>query len=196
MKALKHLNKYFYKYRYRLIIGVLITAVAKIFALQVPQLIRESLNVVEDYNKNIINNLSEVRHELFINILLIIGAALLSGFFTFLMRQTLIVMSRLIEFDLKNEIYDQYQALSQTFYKKNRTGDLMNRISEDVGKVRMYCGPAIMYTMNMLVLFIIALTKMFQIDAKLTFYTLLPFPILSALIYFLSKTINKRSNSN
>lgn len=194
MKALKHLNKYFYKYRYRLIIGVLITAVAKIFALQVPQLIRESLNVVEDYNKNIINNLSEVRHELFINILLIIGAALLSGFFTFLMRQTLIVMSRLIEFDLKNEIYDQYQALSQTFYKKNRTGDLMNRISEDVGKVRMYCGPAIMYTMNMLVLFIIALTKMFQIDAKLTFYTLLPFPILSALIYFLSKTINKRSN--
>ncbi|MGB5264789.1 MAG: ABC transporter ATP-binding protein [Lutimonas sp.] len=194
MKALKHLNKYFYKYRYRLIIGVLITAVAKIFALQVPQLIRQSLNVVEDYNKNIIHDLSEVRHELFINILLIIGAALLSGFFTFLMRQTLIVMSRLIEFDLKNEIYDQYQALSQTFYKKNRTGDLMNRISEDVGKVRMYCGPAIMYTMNMLVLFIIALTKMFQIDAKLTFYTLLPFPILSALIYFLSKTINKRSN--
>ncbi|MFD1316593.1 ABC transporter ATP-binding protein [Namhaeicola litoreus] len=194
MKNLKHLNKYFYKYRYRLIIGVLITAIAKIFALQVPQLIRQSLNVVEDYNKDIISDLASVKHELFLNILLIIGAAILSGFFTFLMRQTLIVMSRLIEFDLKNEIYNQYQNLSQTFYKKNRTGDLMNRISEDVGNVRMYCGPAIMYTMNMLVLFIIALTKMFQIDAKLTFYTLLPFPILSALIYFLSKTINKRSN--
>ena len=103
-------------------------------------------------------------------------------------------MSRLIEFDLKNELYQHYQELSQNFYKRNRTGDLMNRISEDVGKVRMYFGPAIMYTMNMLVLSVIAIAKMINIDAKLTFYTLLPFPVLSVLIYVLSMTINKRSN--
>lgn len=194
MKALQYLNKYFYKYRYRFIFGILITAVAKVFALQVPQLIRESLNVVEDYNKHLITDIGIVKHQLFLNILLIFGAALLSGFFTFLMRQTLIVMSRLIEFDLKNELYQHYQELSQNFYKRNRTGDLMNRISEDVGKVRMYFGPAIMYTMNMLVLSIIAIAKMINIDAKLTFYTLLPFPVLSILIYVLSMTINKRSN--
>jgi ATP-binding cassette subfamily B protein len=194
MKALQYLNKYFYKYRYRFIFGILITAVAKIFALQVPQLIRESLNVVEDYNKDLITDIGIVKHQLFLNILLIFGAALLSGFFTFLMRQTLIVMSRLIEFDLKNELYQHYQELSQNFYKRNRTGDLMNRISEDVGKVRMYFGPAIMYTMNMLVLSVIAIVKMINIDAKLTFYTLLPFPVLSVLIYVLSMTINKRSN--
>ncbi|RUA10007.1 MAG: ABC transporter [Flavobacteriia bacterium] len=194
MRALQYLNKFFYKYRYRLILGLTITVFSKIFALQVPQLIRESLIVVEDYQKNIITNISEVKHQLLINILFIIGAAVISGFFTFMMRQTLIVMSRLIEFDLKNEIYQQYQKLSLSFYKQNRTGDLMNRISEDVGKVRMYFGPAIMYTMNMLVLFVVALTKMIHIDAKLTLYTLLPFPILSLSIYLLSKTINIRSN--
>ena len=127
------------------------------------------------------------------NILLIIGAALLSGFFTFLMRQMIIVTSRLIEFDLKNEIYAQYQRLSLNFYKKNRTGDLMNRISEDVTKVRMYFGPAIMYFMNMLVLFIVAIIKMYDIDPVLTKYTLLPLPILSVSIYVLSSIIHKRS---
>jgi ATP-binding cassette subfamily B protein len=195
MRALQYLNKFFFKYRYRLILGLTITVFSKIFALQVPQLIRESLIVVEDYQKNIITDLGEVRHQLIINILFIVGAALISGFFTFMMRQTLIVMSRLIEFNLKNEIYRQYQRLSLSFYKQNRTGDLMNRISEDVGKVRMYFGPAIMYTMNMLVLFIVALTKMIRIDAKLTLYTLLPFPVLSLSIYFLSKTIHIRSNT-
>jgi len=193
MKALQYLNKYFYKYRYRLLLGILITVVAKIFVLQIPQLIRESLNIVEDYNNNKISSLDIVKSQLIINILYIIGAALISGFFTFLMRQTLIVMSRLIEFDLKNEIFQQYENLSQDFYKRNRTGDLMNRISEDVGKVRMYFGPAIMYTMNMLVLFVVAITKMINIDAKLTMYTLLPLPILSIAIYVLSSIINKRS---
>ena len=168
--------------------------VAKIFALEIPQLIKESLNIVEDYSNNRITDLEIVKSQLIINILYIIGAALLSGFFTFLMRQTLIVMSRLIEFDLKNEIFEQYENLSLNFYKRNRTGDLMNRISEDVGKVRMYFGPAIMYTMNMLVLFIIAITKMWNIDTKLTLYTLLPLPVLSVSIYVLSRVINKRSN--
>ena len=194
MKALRYLNKFFYKYRARLILGILITIVAKVFALQIPQLIKESLNVVEDYANNRITDLEIVKSQLILNILYIIGAALLSGFFTFLMRQTLIVMSRLIEFDLKNEIFHQYELLSLNFYKRNRTGDLMNRISEDVGKVRMYFGPAIMYTMNMLVLFVIAITKMWNIDQTLTMYTLMPLPILSVSIYFLSRIINKRSN--
>ena len=194
MNALKYLNKFFYKYRFRFIIGILITVVAKVFALQIPQLIKESLNIVEDYSKDRVTDLEIVKSQLIINITFIIGAALLSGFFTFLMRQTLIVMSRLIEFDLKNEIFQQYENLSLSFYKKNRTGDLMNRISEDVGKVRMYFGPAIMYTMNMLVLFIVAITKMAQIDIKLTLYTLLPLPVLSVSIYVLSGVINKRSN--
>ena len=193
MNELKYLNKFFYKYRFRLIVGILITIVAKIFALQIPQLIRESLNVVEDYNNHIITDINVVKSQLIVNILYIVGAALIAGLFTFLMRQTLIVMSRLIEFDLKNEIFHQYENLSLNFYKKNRTGDLMNRISEDVGKVRMYFGPAIMYTMNMLVLFIVAITKMINIDAKLTLYTLLPLPILSVAIYVLSRAINKRS---
>ena len=194
MRALQYLNKFFYKYRFRLIVGILITIVAKVFALQIPQLIRESLNIVEDYSADRITDLAVVKSQLIINILYIIGAALLSGFFTFLMRQTLIVMSRLIEFDLKNEIFQQYESFSLSFYKKNRTGDLMNRISEDVGKVRMYVGPAIMYTMNMLVFFIVAISKMAQIDTKLTLYTLLPLPVLSVSIYFLSRIINRRSN--
>ncbi len=194
MKALKYLNKFFFKYRSRLVLGILITVVSKVFALQIPQLIKESLNIVEDYSTNRITDLEIVKSQLVVNIFYIIGAALLSGFFTFLMRQTLIVMSRLIEYDLKNEIFHQYEQLSLNFYKRNRTGDLMNRISEDVGKVRMYFGPAIMYTMNMLVLFIIAITKMWNIDTKLTLYTLLPLPVLSVSIYVLSGIINKRSN--
>lgn len=193
MKALQYLNKYFFKYKYRLIVGILITFCSKILALQVPQLISESLDAADDFRNGIITDITTVKADLLANILLIVGAALLSGFFTFLMRQLIIVTSRLIEFDLKNEIYQQYQRLSVNFYKKNRTGDLMNRISEDVSKVRMYFGPAIMYSINMLVLFIVAIFKMYQIDTTLTNYTLLPLPVLSLSIYILSRVINKRS---
>lgn len=193
MKALQYLNKYFLKYKFRLLIGILITILSKFLALEIPQIIRESLNAVEDYQKGIITDIEIVKHELLINILIIVGVAILSGFFTFLMRQTIIVTSRLIEFDLKNEIYQQYQKLSLNFYKKNRTGDLMNRISEDVSKVRMYVGPALMYSMNMIVLFAVGFTNMFRIDAKLTLYTLIPFPVLSVSVFVLSKVINKRS---
>ncbi len=193
MKHLAYLNKYFAKYKYRLLLGIIITVLSKVLAIQIPSLIGNTLKVVEEFNKGIITDLVIVKHRLLINILLIIGAALLSGFFTFLMRQTLIVMSRFIEYDLKNEIFKQYENLSLSFYKKNRTGDLMNRISEDVGKVRMYVGPAIMYSINMLVLFAVALTKMFSIDVTLSFYALLPLPILSLSIYLLSKIIHKRS---
>jgi ATP-binding cassette subfamily B protein len=193
MKHLLYLNKYFKKYKLRLLLGIVITVLSKILAIQIPSLIGNTIEVVENYNKGLIDSQDVVKDALLFNILLIIGAALLSGFFTFLMRQTIIVMSRLIEYDLKNEIFKQYEKLSLSFYKKNRTGDLMNRISEDVGKVRMYVGPAIMYTINMLVLFVIALVKMFSIDKVLTMYALLPLPILSVSIYLLSKIIHKRS---
>ncbi|WP_339658406.1 ABC transporter ATP-binding protein [uncultured Polaribacter sp.] len=193
MKALQYLNKYFSKYKWRFLIGILITVLSKIIALKVPKIVGDSLNIVEDYLKGITTNIDDVKHQLFINILMILGVALFSGFLTFLMRQTIIVTSRLIEFDLKNEIYQQYQKLSLNFYKKNRTGDLMNRISEDVTKVRMYVGPAVMYTTNMLVLFAVCFTEMVKIDLKLTLYTLLPFPLLSVSVFVLSKIIHKRS---
>jgi len=195
MKSLQYLNKYFFKYKYRLLLGIVITIFSKILALQVPQLIRESVNIAEDYKNGITTDLVVVKSELLNGLFLIIGVALLSGFFTFLMRQTIIVTSRLIEFDLKNEIYQQYQRLSLNFYKKNKTGDLMNRISEDVSKVRMYFGPAVMYSINMIVLFIIAIIKMYNIDPVLTNYTLFPLPFLSVSIYVLSRVINKRSTT-
>ena len=192
MKALKHLNKYFFKYRYRLIIGISITILAKIFALFTPRLVGASINVVSDrfYGKI---SYEVFKSELITNILFLVGAAVIAGMLTFLMRQTIINVSRYIEYDLKNEIYQHYQVLSLNFYKSNRTGDLMNRISEDVGKVRMYVGPAIMYTMNTITLFCVALIYMVSTAPKLTMYTLLPLPILSFSIYKLSRLINKRS---
>ena len=146
MKELKYLNKFFYKYRNRILIGVLITIIARIFALVAPNLIGDSITLIEKYFL-----LEEITREnleknLLNNILFIVVSDLTAAVFTFLMRQTLINMSRFIEFDLKNVIYSKYQELDQTFYKVNRTGDLMNRISEDVSKVRMYVGPALMYT--------------------------------------------------
>ena len=194
MKALKYINKYFLKYKWRLLVGILITILSKLLALKVPQIVGDSLNIVENYQNGKITDIKAVEDELLVNVLLIIGVAVLAGFFTFLMRQTIIVTSRLIEFDLKNEIYQQYQRLSLNFYKKNRTGDLMNRISEDVSKVRMYVGPAVMYSMNMIVLIFVGFTQMINIDVKLTMYTLLPFPILSISIFTLSKVIHKRSS--
>ncbi|OUR92367.1 ABC transporter [Flavobacteriales bacterium 34_180_T64] len=193
MKELQHLNKYFYKYRFRLLSGVVITIVARIFLLFTPELIGSSVDVIDNYRKGIITDISIVKSELLINIFYIIGAALIGGLFTFLMRQTIINVSRYIEYDLKNEVYQQYQNLSLDFYKSNRTGDLMNRISEDVGKVRDYAGPAIMYSINTLTLFVIALFLMFKSAPVLTLYTIIPLPILSVFIYILSKAIHKRS---
>ena len=193
MKSLRYLDKYFVKYKWRLLLGVFITILSKILALQIPRIIGKSLNSVEQYMKGTILDKSFVEEQLLWNILIIIGVAVLAGLLTFVMRQMIIVTSRLIEFDLKNEIYEQYQKLSINFYKKNRTGDLMNRISEDVSKVRMYFGPAVMYSMNMIFLFIVGFTQMVKIDPVLTMYTLIPFPILSISIFYISKVINKRS---
>ncbi|SDI33220.1 ABC transporter ATP-binding protein [Winogradskyella thalassocola] len=192
MKALKHLNKYFYKYRYRIIIGIFITIVSKIFALFTPRLVGASINIVSDRLEGKISE-EFFKSELTINILYLVGAAVAAGIFTFLMRQTIINVSRYVEFDLKNEIYHHYQILSLKFYKANRTGDLMNRISEDVGKVRMYVGPAIMYTINTITLFAVAIIYMIDRSPSLTLYTLLPLPFLSVAIYKLSRLINKRS---
>tara|TARA_B100000282_G_scaffold280894_1_gene242390 strand:+ start:2050 stop:3819 length:1770 start_codon:yes stop_codon:yes gene_type:complete len=195
MKELKYLNKFFYKYRNRILIGVLITIIARIFALVAPNLIGDSITLIEKYflleeitRENLEKNLLK-------NILFIVGSALTAAVFTFLMRQTLINMSRFIEFDLKNVIYSKYQELDQTFYKVNRTGDLMNRISEDVSKVRMYVGPALMYTINTATLFVIIISYMISVSPSLTFYTIIPLPFLSYLIFKLSKHINIKSKS-
>ena len=193
MKSLRYLDKYFVKYKWRLLFGVFITILSKILALQIPVIIRKSLNSVETFFKSDIADKSIIENQLLWNLATILGVAILAGFLTFVMRQMIIVTSRLIEFDLKNEIYEQYQKLSINFYKKNRTGDLMNRISEDVSKVRMYFGPAVMYSMNMIFLFIVGFTQMVKIDPELTMYTLIPFPILSISIFYISKVINKRS---
>tara|TARA_B100000767_G_scaffold105600_1_gene101372 strand:+ start:3104 stop:5011 length:1908 start_codon:yes stop_codon:yes gene_type:complete len=195
MKELKYLNKYLYKYRVSLFFGVLITVVARIFSLFAPRLIGNSLTAVERFIKSETITIEVIKEELFLNIIIIISTAIVSGFMTFLMRQTIINVSRYIEFDLKNEIFEHYQKLSLSFYKNNRTGDLMNRISEDVMKVRMYFGPAIMYSINTCSLFVIVISYMVSIAPALTVYTLLPLPILSVTIYKLSKAINIRSTS-
>lgn len=193
MKELKHVNKYFLKYKWHLIIGLFITIAARVFAILTPRFIGESTNVIEKYVKGEAISEATVRSELMNNILLILGATLIAAFFTFLMRQTFIVVSRHIEYDLKNEIFRKYEDLSLNFYKQNRTGDLMNRISEDVSKVRMYLGPAIMYSVQTGVLFIVVIPYMFSQAPELTLYTIAPLPILSYAIYKLSVAINKRS---
>ena len=192
MNELRYLNKYFYKYRFKIILGILITICSKIFALFTPQLVGKSITLITNQVINPVE--SEVfRNQISIYILYIIGAAVATGLFTFLMRQTIINVSRYVEFDLKNEIYNHYQQLSIAFYKRNRTGDLMSRISEDVSKVRMYIGPAVMYTINTLTLFVVALVYMYNQSPSLTIYTILPLPFLSISIYFLSKLIHKQS---
>lgn len=193
MKELKHLNKYFLKYKTHLLIGIVITIVARIFLLFTPRYVKRIFEVVEKYNDGLNTGGRTIQGELAEIILYIVGAAIIAGILTFFMRQTIINVSRYIEYDLKNEVYDHYQKLSLNFYKKNRTGDLMNRISEDVGRVRMYAGPAIMYSINTITLFIIAIAYMFNEAPLLTVYTILPLPILSFAIYKLSKEIHKRS---
>lgn len=193
MKELGYLNKYFFKYRYRFLFGILITIIAQIFTLFTPKLISKSFKTIEDYLITKSINTTPVYQELIWNIIGIIITTIIAGFLSFLMRQTLIVMSRHIEFDLKNEVFKQYENLSLNFYKQNRTGDLMSRISEDVSKVRMYVGPAVMYTINTTIRFAIVILFMYRVSPELTLYTLLPLPILSYTIFKLSTEINKRS---
>ncbi|MFX0558128.1 ABC transporter ATP-binding protein [Maribacter sp. CXY002] len=192
MKELRHLNKYFKKYWGKLLLGIIITIIARLFQLVMPTYVNQSITVVQQFLDSELTK-GNAQSLLLEYILIIVGAALLSGFFTFLMRQTIINISRYIEYDLKNEIFDHYQILSLNFYKKNRTGDLMNRISEDVNQVRSYAGPAIMYGIQTLTLFACLVPLMFIKAPTLAAYTLLPLPILSVLIYKISNVIHKRS---
>jgi len=193
MKELQYLNKYFIKYKYRFFLGIFITIIAQIFSLFTPELIGDSITIIEEYLKQDNISIKTVKNDLLNNIILIIATTVIAGFLTFLMRQTLIVMSRYVEFDLKNEVFNHYQKLEQSFYKKNRTGDLMSRISEDVGKVRMYVGPAIMYSLNTFIRFAVVIVYMYNISPKLTLYSLLPLPLLSYGVFKISSEIHKRS---
>ncbi len=191
MKSLRYINKYFVKYKWRFLLGILFTVISNYFGVQMPAFFSDS---IDQFQQQIQSNDPSAYLWLALELGgIYMGFSLLKGFFLFLMRQTIIVMSRYIEFDLKKEIYDQYQSLDQSFYKQNATGDLMNRISEDVGLVRMYTGPGIMYTINLAVSFILIVGKMMTISPSLTIYVLLPLPIMSILIYKVSSTMNKMS---
>jgi len=200
MKSLAHLNKYLWKYRWRLLVGFLFILASNVIQAILPAKVHDAIEAfsgfIEEY-PNVLDKeefYSDVILSYGIYILFVyLGLAILRGIFVFLMRQTIIIVSRKIEYDLKNEIFDQYQRLSMSFYKRNNTGDLMNRISEDVTKVRMYLGPAIMYTMNLFCLFVVLFIFMAQTSWELTLWTLIPLPIMSVLIYLVSSTMNRRS---
>lgn len=191
MKSLSYLNKYLYKYRWRLLLGILFIVAGNYFGAKIPVFVGESMNFLSGKNP-----LSEGQ-TLFWTVLglagLIILFNIIKGFFLFLTRQTLIVMSRYIEFDLKNEIFEKYQQLDYGFYKRQSTGDLMNRISEDVSQVRQYLGPGIMYTVNLIALFPFSLYEMLKINPELALYALAPLPLMATLIYLVSNRMNKLS---
>jgi len=197
MEALKHLNKYFWKYRYRFVLGLMIVFVSNVFGLYPPIYIGEVLNLISDslsQNKNSdATSQTLLEKQLAYYAFLVLLFAVFRGLFMFFMRQTLIVMSRMIEYDLKNEIYDHYQKLSLSFYKRNKTGDLMNRISDDVSKVRMYLGPAILYSTSLFISISLIIPKMISVSPKLTLYALSPLPILVLAIYKVSSIMNVKS---
>ena len=217
MKSLQYLNKYLWKYRYQLILGVVFIGISNVFAIYPPQIVSEAIDAVansaeiqeivgdEELPTKVnatkdtlltpyIKDLA-LKTKLIVFAALVLLMALLKGVFTFFMRQTIIIMSRLVEYNLKNEIYEHYQVLSMSFYKKNNTGDIMNRISEDVSRVRMYLGPGIMYTLNLILLFAMVIPVMLSKSVELTLYALTPLPILSILIYIISSKINKKSEA-
>lgn len=204
MKSLAYLNRYFYKYRLRFVLGILFVLISNVFGVLPPQIIRYSIDMITE--RIIAFQLfeqSRFKSDLFIEtsgyLMLFAGLvlllALLKGVFMFFMRQTIIVMSRYIEFDLKNDLYEKYQKLSLSFFRRNSTGDLMARISEDVGKVRMYLGPALMYGINLIALFSVVIPVMIQVNPMLTLYVLLPLPVLSIGIYYVNNIILQRSTA-
>lgn len=192
MKELKSLNKYFYKYRKTFILGIIITIASQIFTVWAPEFIGNSVSVLNQYLKDEVTK-EFAKDELIKYFGLIIGTTLISGFLTFWMRQTIIVMSRHVEFDMKNEIFQQYQKLSLDFFKNQRTGDLMSRISEDVSKVRQYVGPAVMYSINTAIRMTVVIIQMMLISPKLSMYALIPVPVLAIVMMKLTSEINKRS---
>lgn len=202
MKDLRFLNKYFVQYRWLLVWGIVFVAASNYFRVLQPQVIRDALDLVVE-NISIYRQfegfglqeafLGEIGRVLFFFGMLVLLLALLMGVFMYYMRQTIVVMSRLIEYDLRKEIFGHYEKLHLAFYKRNNTGDLMSRITEDVSKVRTYLGPAVLYGINLVTLFVMVIYAMFMVSWELTLYSLAPLPILSLSIYYVSDLINKRS---
>jgi ATP-binding cassette, subfamily B, multidrug efflux pump len=192
MKSLSYLNKYLFKYKWRLILGVIFIIVSNYFGVEMPKLVKNAVNdfLTEIKNENSFESILMLSLKL-AGIYILLSIA--KGFFLFLTRQMIIIVSRYIEYDLKNEIYQQYQRLNFSFYKKNKTGDLMNRISEDVSQVRMYLGPGLMYTVNLVILSIMAIYTMMKISVPMTLIVLSPLPLMSILIYRVSSKMNKLS---
>jgi ATP-binding cassette, subfamily B, multidrug efflux pump len=193
MKSLSYLNKYFIKYKWHMLLGIIFMIISNYFGVQMPIFVKTTIDSLFEVSTP--KNFNDI-----LMMMLKIGGiymllAFFKGLFLFLLRQSIIIMSRLIEFDLKNEIYNQYQKLDYSFFKKNSTGDLMNRISEDVTQVRIYLGPGVMYTINLVILFTLIITQMIQINATLTLFVLLPLPLMSFLIYKVSSRMNKASHS-
>ncbi|MDQ3392564.1 MAG: ABC transporter ATP-binding protein/permease [Bacteroidota bacterium] len=202
MKDLKYLNKYLYKYRFQLILGIIFIIISNVFAIIPAQVVRYAFDLIKEnvdlYKSFNGFDIQSSIYDTFTSSIVVYGVAillmaLLRGVFLFMVRQTIIAVSRHIEYDLKNEIYAHYQSLPLSFYRRNNTGDLMARISEDVSKVRMYLGPAIMYGLNLFTLFLMIIPIMFMVNTKLTLYALLPLPLLSISIYYVNNIIDKRS---
>ena len=203
MKPLLSLNSYFLRYKYFLLLGILFVVLSNLFAIYPAQMVRSSFDLVAGHIKNLDHLKDEAAKARALEVLkdavlrygfLIVAMALIRGLFLFFMRQTIIVMSRHIEFDQKNDIYRKYQSLSLRFYRQHNTGDLMARISEDVGRVRMYTGPAIMYGINMVVLFVMVIGYMLSVSVEFTLYVLLPLPVLSISVYYINSEIQRRSD--
>jgi len=197
MKALLTLRPYFWKYRNQLLLGVLFVVTSNVFSLFPARLVREGFDRVSESIEQVQvseeGDPSNLQRTLIIYGLLLFGSALARGLFMFFMRQTIIVVSRRIEFDLKNALFEHYQKLSLAFYKRNKTGDLMNRMSEDVSRVRMFLGPAVMYSINVVSQLVLIIGVMLSINVELTLYALAPLPLLSVAIYKVSHYINVRS---
>ncbi|MFN4993092.1 MAG: ABC transporter ATP-binding protein [Bacteroidota bacterium] len=204
MKSLKHLNKYLYKYRYRFLLGIIFVVASNLFSVFPAQAVGRAIDLIKEklvlyVQQTAVDSTNTLQEELNTSILyfsgLILLFALIRGAFMYLMRQTLIVMSRKVEFDLKNEVFAHYQQLSQAFYKVNNTGDLMSRISEDVSRVRMYIGPAVMYFTNLVVTFLVVIPYMYSVDFWFATLVLLPLPVLSYAIFRVNNTINRKSDA-
>jgi ATP-binding cassette, subfamily B, multidrug efflux pump len=201
LKQLFTLNRFFVKYKWHLILGILFVTGSNYYAILIPQKVREALDLVQqkitiykELNPSLKDAFyDDLGHALLMFGLIVTGYVILKGLLMYFMRQTIIVMSRLIEYDMRKEIYAHLQSLDQTFYRKYQTGDIMARISEDVSKVRNYLGPGLLYGINLISLFIMTIYAMLQVDIVLTLFALLPLPILSISIYYVSNLINEKS---
>lgn len=199
MKHLRTLNKYLVRYKWHLGLGLVFIVISDLYGVWAQVYVRQGVNAIAEYGKEVDKSeLSPERMDSFYGvigycILLFLAFNLIKGFFLFCQRQTIIVMSRRIEYDLKNDIYEHYQQLPVSFYQKNSTGDIMNRISEDVSRIRMYLGPGIMYTINLVVLLVICISQMISVNVELTLYVLTPLPVMTWLVFRISKKINEKS---